>query len=266
MAAHPPSRPNAALWLATLATALAIVALVRQPRPAPTEWGTGKAEPSLAIDPALLARVSRLEEQVGHRAAETPLRETADPAALAIDRQALAALAARLDSVEQRLAAPGVQLEQSTIPEPIAAPPPSPEEWERQRLAKISSASDAILAPLATPQSKLEAWARLRRAGPDAWNDAVVLEMARLGINSPDAAVRADVWRQADGNSKSDLIVPSLLQALATDTAANVREEAAETLENYLDQPRVRVALEQAAAHDTDNGVRNQALQSLAKR
>lgn len=65
--------------------------------------------------------------------------------------------------------------------------------------------------------------------------------------------------RQADARERNLLLVPPLMQALGQDAEAAVREEAAETLENYLDQPGVRQILETAARSDPDADVRRQA-------
>lgn len=137
---------------------------------------------------------------------------------------------------------------------------------DAERAAGAAPARDRILDPRASETDKLAAWRALRDAGPDAWTDAVVAEMARIGLTSPSAQVRADVWRQADARARSERLVPSLMQALVHDPDASTREEAAETLANYLDSPGVRAALEAAAANDADPNVKRQALGSLSGR
>jgi hypothetical protein len=54
-----------------------------------------------------------------------------------------------------------------------------------------------------------------------------------------------------------------LLLAIANYPDRIVREEAAETLDLYLDQAGAREALEFAAEYDADSGVRQQAQTSL---
>jgi hypothetical protein len=129
-------------------------------------------------------------------------------------------------------------------------------EDERRRQESTVSARETILDASASIADKSQAWRRLRSGG---WTDAVVQEMVRLAQSSTDPAFRADVWRQADARERNLLLVPPLLQALGQDAEAAVREEAAETLENYLDQPGVRQVLETAARSDPDADVRRQA-------
>ena len=57
-----------------------------------------------------------------------------------------------------------------------------------------------------------------------------------------------------------------LITALLNDPDANVRGEAAETLEIYVGQPGVEPALRQAMANDGDEGVRKYARNSLNPR
>jgi HEAT repeat protein len=60
--------------------------------------------------------------------------------------------------------------------------------------------------------------------------------------------------------------VQPLLLSMQTDADAKVREEAAETLGDYLDQPGVQQALRTASGSDADPAVRRQALSSLGSR
>ncbi len=60
------------------------------------------------------------------------------------------------------------------------------------------------------------------------------------------------------------MLLQPLLQAVASDPHPSAREEAAETLDLYLDQPGVREALQFAASYDENPGVRRQATVSLA--
>ena len=122
----------------------------------------------------------------------------------------------------------------------------------------------AILDPASDEAAKLKAWARLRWESE--WGDAVLQEMIRVGETSQDEDVRADVWRQADGESRNTLLVGPLIRALQSDPAEKAREEAAETLANYLDEPGVKSALEDAAHNDSDKDVREQASESLGRR
>ena len=86
--------------------------------------------------------------------------------------------------------------------------------------------------------------------------------MVDLFRRSEDAEVRADVFRNLHGVTDPLLRQP-LLDALGGDPSREVRSEAAETLDRYLDDPAVRAALEYAAASDPDKSVREQARESL---
>ncbi len=65
--------------------------------------------------------------------------------------------------------------------------------------------------------------------------------------------------------ARSPAIVPPLLQALAQDAVADVREEATETLERYTDDPVVLQALRFAAQNDADEKVRRFAQRALER-
>lgn len=121
-----------------------------------------------------------------------------------------------------------------------------------------------VLDPAASDAEKLDAWRALRDA--DSWGDDVVDEMVRVAQASTDADVRADIWRQADGKDRNARLVGPMIQALRSDPEAKVREEAAETLANYLTEPGVIPALEDAAQNDAKSDVRGQAQRSLRKR
>lgn len=245
--------------LGLVALAVSSVALFRQPGPdpAPADPGAALAE--------LIRRVEALE-------ARRPAAGLREPAAPRVERAPVQD--PRVDDLLRRVER--LEAERASAPQAGGA------EGDPRRAAAeligrltaarerdpraIESARTTILDPRASEADKIAAWSTLRQAGPDAWTDVVVDEMIRLGLGSADAQVRAAVWRQADADARSERLVPALLQALAQDSAANVREEAAETLENYLDSPGVRAALETAGSADADEGVRRQARRSLAKR
>jgi len=136
------------------------------------------------------------------------------------------------------------------------------EKQEREQL--LASNHKKLLDPRNTAAQKLAAWRQLRHI-PGSYDDAVVSVMTQIGLSSVDEATRADVWRQADGSSTHPAIGTALLQALRADSAASVRSEAAETLENYLDTPGVRQSLEFAAQNDASKEVRRQALKTLGR-
>jgi hypothetical protein len=243
-------------FLAVIAIVLAVLSFTRT-------RATNDAPGAEPVDLApLLARLESLEERaaVPPPVAPTEAVERRDvPAAPQVDLAPLEARVARLermfptrtDRSGELVAGPELQR--------------TPAEIEDGRRVRTVGARATILDPTKSEEAKLEAWRNLRHAGPEAWTDAVVAEMVRIGSTSPEARVRADVWRQADGDARHDALVPALLQALASDRESNVREEAAETLANYRGRREVLLALESAAANDAEEGVRRQARSSLDK-
>ncbi len=117
----------------------------------------------------------------------------------------------------------------------------------------------------ATEEQRVEALARLRGMrnpdGSDARLD-VLDDVIALAETSTQGAVRADVWRQLSHVTDPRLRDP-LLRALAGDAHAKAREEAAETLADFLPDAWVEQALRRAAEGDADAGVRRQAQASL---
>jgi hypothetical protein len=169
----------------------------------------------------------------------------------------------RLDALEQamaRLSTNAVAPQQPAIVDPAA-------DEATRRAAETKSVAEhqrAILVAT-TDAEKMAAWKQLRGL-ENAYDDATVAVMVQVGLSSQDPLVRADVWRQADGHSTHPALAPALLQALRVDGEPRVREEAAETLEKYLDVPGVREALQAAVAGDSDEGVKRQATRTLAPR
>ena len=198
-------------------------------------------------------RLAALEQQLA-----APVAERADGDAVvhrtAVDddlRRRIERLEQQLDALVRNRAKPAAAL-------PDARQPEVPEDRLQAQQRERQFHRTALLDPAATEEARLVAWRALRSI-PDSYDDEVVATMTRLGLSSADAATRADVWRQADSRSTHPAMATALLQALQTDAAANVREEAAETLENYLEVAGVRQALEIAAQSDADEKVRRQA-------
>ena len=103
----------------------------------------------------------------------------------------------------------------------------------------------------------------LKRAdGTDA-RLAVLNDMILLAQTSTDAVARADIWRQLSHVTDSRLKQP-LLDALAFDKDAKVREEAAETLADFMPDAAVEAALRSAMQNDASAKVKKQAMDSLA--
>ena len=138
-------------------------------------------------------------------------------------------------------------------------------EERRLQLAQMTAAAtEVMMNPIADDQMKAGAWGQIRMNAADAWTDVIVAEAVRIGTTSPNPQMRADIWRQAHAGRTHPLLLQPLLHAMANDTERTAREEAAETLDLYLDQPGVREALQAASQYDADPGVRRQALASLA--
>ena len=119
--------------------------------------------------------------------------------------------------------------------------------------------------PSSTTDQKLQALRRLRgRTSPDGADARlpVLPAMIELVQTSDDPDARADVWRQLSHCTDVSLLVP-LLDSLTSDPSARVREEAAETLADFLPNPGVEAALRFAAENDASDRVRQQSLASL---
>ncbi len=185
-----------------------------------------------------------------------------------VEPAAVAALEARIARLEQRAVTPAV-VQPPPAPPPAAAPAPAPTAAPAatdpaSQAQQLQDLHTKILDPRASEEEKVVAWKQLRNRD-NAWNDAVVSAMTAIGLNSANAATRADVWRQANGKSTSPLMGEALMLALRNDQDATAREEAAKTLAKYLDQQGVRAVLEQAAQNDLDEKVKNQAKATLAR-
>ena len=186
----------------------------------------------------------------------SPLRTAADH--LPADR--IAELASRLQAVEARLARldgaaphrdPRGLVSEANAPETAAQPP----------LTKVD-AQQLVLNVRATAEDRVRAQEALRRVS-DAYTPAMVQELLHLAMTHPDGQLRAAIWRNFDGATVVEGITPALLDAVARDAEPSAREEAAETLGNYLADPAVKAALQVAADHDAEEKVRNKAKRTL---
>jgi len=227
----------------------------------PESLGTTLSAVDAAQVDALARRIKTLEEE--QVTAKTPVNRERIPVA-AGDPDTLNNLEKRLTRIERQLAILAKQAKTTPTASTLIQDTRDESQRVMNKVLNISSHQQCILSPQKSERDKLIAWSNLRGLGKDAWTDNVVMEMSRIGLTSTDASVRADVWRQADANAKSPLLVPSLLKALSSDGDAKVREEAAETLENYKDDLTVKRALETAKQSDADKGVRRQAGSSLS--
>lgn len=218
-------------------------------------------------DAAMQTRLDELRRTVQELAQRSQSAPAATMTAKTLERvtppQPDAELLRRIATIEQQLqslrsaavgeTAPGRNPTTAAIDKSEPAPP-KPTTADHQ---------SKILATGATDPERLAAWGELRNV-ENGWNDAIVATMVGIGLGHQDPILRADVWRQADSRNKHPAIGQALLQALSSDGEAKVREEAAETLAEYLHLPGVRAALETAANGDVSLNVRRQAQQSLA--
>lgn len=200
---------------------------------------------------------SRVVVEPARRDPSGPSRSlVVDAARDAVDGR-LSALESALAHIEQRLGSLSSNLR------PQDASSGRPVEHGPERLAEEES-RQIITDPSASESDKLKAWASLRFTA-DAYTDEVVAQMVLIGLNAVDPVVRADVWRQADGSTKHEGLVPALLQALQVDPVDSVREEAAETLVEYVDRPHVLATIQQMLVTEQHKGVRGY-LQDAIKR
>jgi len=289
--------------LALLAAGLLVLAWTAGARvePAPDADRSGRtgarpAEPDAAID----ARIARLESDLaaladqvrllrsrsdlaqvgiggdmGGGSAEGERRALPSPADEAAAAAEVRALRERLETLELELArlrrdarlggsARSPELGGSIARDPTGADGPGAlaaqaglDEWARR-------ANDPGIAE----RDRLDALRRLRGKrnadGTDA-RLAAVQGMVELARYSENASTRADVWRQLSGVTDPGMR-QALLDALRDDPSPEVREEAAETLADFLPDAAVQAALQWAADNDPDADVRAQAFESLGGR
>ncbi len=253
---------TAPIVLSLVSLAAATLALARGAPAAggTSAGGTAAARGAVAVPASDLARrLDALERALGRLEREAPLAEPREPLEADADAAAAPALAeleARVAQLEEVARAPARPTAASF--EPAAGHGREPVDL----LAFQGTAND----PAAPDEARLAALRALRGRrdayGGDA-RDAVALAMIELARTSADAAARADVWRQLHGVTDPALREP-LLDALANDPVAKVREEAAETLDAFLPDAAVASALGAALKNDPDGGVRKQAAETLA--
>ena len=210
---------------------------------------------------AIDARLDLLAEQVAR--AGSPSRPVITPRMLAPESAESADLAERLARLENRVL---LLAEGAASGEPRAAAPPAPDPAAVQKA--LDSLTEKARNTSASEKERLEALRKLRGARLPDGTDArlgVVEDMVRMAEHSKDPEVRADVWRQLSHVTDRSMLSP-LLAALQNDGADKVREEAAETLADFLPDESVRRALQHAAENDQSARVRSQAFDSLGAR
>jgi len=247
---------KAAVWIAVgLSLAGSLVA-------AGAYWRVRSSHPAAAGDPAaiesLKARVAHLEAELA-RSNQANARlerggKTGGETGPALPASGHASgdtadLKKRIEVLERQMAAgrpvPG-QLGRGMQPNAAAL------EGQKKRL----------LDPNLTELDRARALGMMRLQGGHKADEVVD---AALGIlaQSKDARTRALIIRNLHGSGNSRLVTP-LLGVLASDADEDVRDEAAETLDDFVAQPEVKAALEQAASGDASEKVRRRAQASLA--
>jgi HEAT repeat protein len=114
--------------------------------------------------------------------------------------------------------------------------------------------------PNLSASEKLAALDQLRDNG--AQTPEVISHMLDFYLSNQDPGTRAEILSQFDGVTDPILKIP-LLDGLANDPNARVREEAADSLSGYLDDPKVVEWLQFAASNDPDSRVREEAADVL---
>ena len=144
------------------------------------------------------------------------------------------------------------------VPDPVTAARTIEDRMGRENTT-VAEGQRVAIHPESTPAEKLAALRYIRRrsliVGDEPRNPEVVAAMVELFAASPHPDTRADILRQLRGVSAPALL-PTLLDALKSDSSHRVREVAAVTLEEYLGTPGVRAALIEARTHDANPRVK----------
>ena len=163
---------------------------------------------------------------------------------------------ARIDELEEREDVPPTQELMRRFGQP------SPRETP-EAVAKHQS---VILDRHSTEEERLQALRGLRGMPDklDPYPADVARELKIWLDQTKDPSVRADIIRQLH-RAELEELKDSIVYCLQNDTDEEVRDEAAETLEDVYDDPWVIQALEKARDHDASAKVRATAAHSLAE-
>jgi HEAT repeat protein len=250
-----------ALLVAVIALA---VALFRSPEPA---LHAQAPHPVASGEEGVLGqRVASLEAEVARLGGEIALLRSSSPGAretVVSDGGDSAAVGARIADLERQLNELKTtrKTASSKLDELLREARAQAEGGEKGIEEWTRTAQNGA----ATEEELLAALRKLRGAELPDGTDArlgVLPEMIRLAENSQDERARADVWRQLSGVTDPSLLQP-LLHALQNDPSPEAREEAAETLGDFMPDPAVRNALQFAAENDASPDVRAQCYESL---
>jgi hypothetical protein len=270
------SGAQAAAILAVIACAAAGVAVILAWRCEPAVQA-----PSTAVDRELAAAVRTLQQELAELRARPAVAPVVAPAGSESRQPADTQTGPRVAELEQRLARLEARFAALTqAPTPDMLPPEmqrliqgqarqreeaaarTAQERLRLGLAEVPALQAQFADTSRTEEERLQALRELRGRGPAARTGAAADAAIDLVRTSTNAATRADVWRQMSRAGEPRL-VPHLLLSLRADPDRAVREEAAETLADYLKEPGVEAALRAAMDTDTDQRVRRQAAESL---
>jgi hypothetical protein len=214
---------------------------------------------------ALEQRVGILEDMVHELRVAQPRTSPSEPERP--NDASTAAIEARLRALEKQM---------SIKPPPAPEPRPAVDSGaataelvRKQREAEAKEKEDSgpeALQKQAMDRSlagyeRLKALTQLRNI-KDGRSHDVVMSMLELYRESDDPKIRADIFRQLSKVAEPELR-DTLIDALRSDQAPEVREEAAETLGTFRDDPSARDALEYAAENDANEKVRKQAKDAL---
>ncbi len=174
--------------------------------------------------------------------------------------QQIEVVAARVEKLEQKARAAATRAAAAPILAHLMQPQPRLTPEQRQQ--KVSELRATAMDGTEMDILRIVALQQLRSLGKGTRTGDVARSMIDLAQGTEDPKIRAHVWRNMHRADEKQLIDP-MIQALAHDTDADVREEAAESLGFFLDVPRAKAALEHAMRNDAARGVRREAERSL---
>lgn len=134
--------------------------------------------------------------------------------------------------------------------EPASTPAEDPLEALKRRAMDVRN----------TPSDRLAALRELRDL--EERTPEVVRSMVQWAQTVSDPRIRADIFRQLEGVT-DPVLKQALINGLLNDSSSEVREEAAETLARFQEDPNVVTWLERSARSDKEEEVRRQAALSL---
>ena len=259
-----------ALLFAAMGSIVAIIATQSQERTAAAKVATNDGSGQRLA--ALERKVEELAQQVaaGARAdLPAPKRLPVDEVRAGGEIEAIDKRLAKLEERVRKGLVPRGENEGDLALEELLRRATSREPRRRgESVEQIEAAIRRGNDPASSPDDMITALRTLRGDRLEDGTDArlpVLSSMIELARVSDDGSVRANVWRNLSGLTAPELLNP-LLNALAYDTDASAREEAAETLEDFLPDASVEEALRYAMENDADEDVRRQAGRSFGRR